>query len=138
MGDSIMVIFRACYRSDHALQAVRAAADMAKKIRALQDQWANMDFPDLRMEAGLPARPGGRRHGGDHARLDYAAIGATTNTAAKLQPSIRRGAGILISSETYRDLPTQDQQSLGCADLGKAVMLPGKKQPLILHQVSVA
>jgi class 3 adenylate cyclase len=139
MGDGVMVIFGApTERNDHAKQAVLAAVAMVRRICALEDQWADLDFPDLKIGVGIHTGQVVAGMVGSPKRLDYTAIGDTTNTASRIEAQTKEfDVAILISAETYRALPSKERAAMGCAAEGKLVLLKGKPQPMMLHIVSV-
>jgi class 3 adenylate cyclase/CHASE2 domain-containing sensor protein len=136
-GDGMMVIFGApATRPDHALEAVRTGVGLVKKVRELKDQWANMDFPELRIAIGIhTGRVVAGMVGSPH-RLDYTAIGDAPDTAVRIE-AFNKGFGtdILVSAETFRDLPAHERASLGCSEQGKPVEAQGKQH--VIHPVSV-
>jgi class 3 adenylate cyclase len=71
--------------------------------------------------------------------LDYSAIGATVNTAARIEAANKDlGTEILISAETYHDLPGKERGALGCDDHARPVHVKGIERELLVHAVHVA
>jgi adenylate cyclase len=139
MGDGMMVIFGApTHRPDDAVQAVRAAVAMTKRVRELKATWAELDFPDLRMGIGIHTGRVVAGMTGSPKRRVYSAIGDTVNTASRIESQTKElGVEILISPDTLRDLPAKDRAALGCAPVEKPAKLKGKDQPILLHTISV-
>src|SRR5262249_10106977 len=86
MGDGFMAIFGAPVRQeDHALQAVRAAVAMVRRVHELAPRWAELGFPGLRIGVGVHTGPVVVGTVGSPTRLEYSAIGDTTNTASRIE-----------------------------------------------------
>lgn len=87
MGDGICAVFGApVERPDHAGQAVRAAQDMLRRLESF-NEWLVTEHAGPRFEMGIGLNTGTVMSGnvGSARRLEYAAIGDTTNTAARLE-----------------------------------------------------
>jgi class 3 adenylate cyclase/tetratricopeptide (TPR) repeat protein len=101
-GDGVMALFGApLAHEDHAQRACHAALSIQKAIgeysESLNKQWA-LDF---KMRIGLNSGPVVVGAIGDDLRMDYTAIGNTTNLAARMETMARPGT-ILVSSYTHR------------------------------------
>jgi adenylate cyclase len=140
MGDGMMVSFGVpVFRSDHALQAVRAAVEMVSAVHRLKERWAELGFAGLRIGVGIHTGRVVAGSVGSPGRQDYTAIGDAVNTASRIETKNKDfGTEILISAETFRDLPSKERQALGCAETGRTAAVKGKQQELTLHAVSVA
>jgi adenylate cyclase len=99
MGDGIMAVFGAPLpQDDHADRALRAAREMLGPRLAAFNAWAGQD---LRMGVGLCSGPVMSGTVGSERRLEYAAVGDTTNTAARLEAMTKDlGLPILIADTT--------------------------------------
>ncbi len=109
MGDGIMAVFGAPLEyADHADRALAAATQM---LASLQDfnVWlgAEHGFPPLRMGIGLNSGPVMSGNVGSERRLEYTALGDTTNTAARLE-GMTKGTPhqLFIAQSTYEMLTT--------------------------------
>jgi adenylate cyclase len=87
MGDGIMAVFGAPLEyEDHADRALAAAQEMLERLSDF-NVWLSAEhgFPALRMGIGLNSGPVMSGNVGSEQRLEYTALGDTTNTAARLE-----------------------------------------------------
>ena len=101
-GDGVMALFGAPVgHEDHAQRACHAALSVQKSIREygnrIRDNWG-IDFS---MRIGLNSGPVVVASIGDDLRMDYTAIGDTTNLAARMESMAKPGM-ILVSKDTHR------------------------------------
>jgi adenylate cyclase len=88
MGDGIMALFGApIEQADHAARAVRSAREMVGERLPRFNAWlAERGIPhEFRMGIGLNSGPVMSGNVGSSERLEYTALGDTTNTAARLE-----------------------------------------------------
>jgi adenylate cyclase len=87
MGDGIMAVFGApLQQSDHADRALAAARDMLDRLEGFNQWLRDTDLHDgFKMGIGLNTGPVMSGHVGSERRLEYTALGDTTNTAARLE-----------------------------------------------------
>jgi adenylate cyclase len=87
MGDGIMAVFGApLEQGDHADRALRAAEQMLARMEAFNDWLREQGVGGgFKMGIGLNSGPVMSGHVGSERRLEYTAIGDTTNTAARLE-----------------------------------------------------
>ncbi len=106
MGDGIMAVFGApLAQEDHADRALRAAREMLGPRLDRFNDWLAEQGHDHRfaMGVGLNSGPVMAGNVGAEARVEYTAIGDTTNTASRLE-SMTKGSGtMLFVSQTTRD-----------------------------------
>lgn len=106
MGDGIMAVFGApLEQDDHADRALRAAREMLGARLNRFNDWLAEQGHDHRfaMGVGLNSGPVMAGNVGAEARVEYTAIGDTTNTASRLE-SMTKGSGtMLFVSQTTRD-----------------------------------
>ncbi len=103
MGDGIMAVFGApIAQDDHADRALAAAEEMlGPRLKAFTD-WAGAD---LKMGIGLCTGSVMSGNVGSQRRLEYTAVGDTTNTASRLESMTKdHGVPILISDATRQAL----------------------------------
>lgn len=102
LGDGFMALFGApISHEDHARRAVLASLGLQKAIRDHREDLGGGHGVELKVRMGLNTGwvvVGGI---GDHLRMDYTAVGDTTNLAARLQQIAEPGS-ILISDSTWR------------------------------------
>ena len=105
LGDGVMSLFGAPISyGDDAWRAVQAALDMREESIALEPP----DLPQVRLAMGIGITTGETvvGHIGSERRVDYTAVGAAVNLAARFQANAGPGQ-ILITRPTYdlvRDL----------------------------------
>ena len=87
MGDGIMAVFGApLQQPDHADRALAAARDMLARLEKFNQWLRDQDLHDgFKMGIGLNTGPVMSGHVGSERRLEYTALGDTTNTAARLE-----------------------------------------------------
>ena len=127
-GDGIMAIFgapvshedhaqRACYA---ALAVQRAMADFSEKLRDEKDI-------DFKIRIGINTGPVVVGSIGDDLRMDYTALGDTTNLAARMQQGAESGS-ILMADSSYKLIsPHFVTEPLG------ELQVKGKKEPVITY-----
>ena len=87
MGDGIMAVFGApLQQDDHADRALAAARDMLARLEGFNEWLRSQNLHDgFKMGIGLNTGPVMSGHVGSERRLEYTALGDTTNTAARLE-----------------------------------------------------
>jgi len=120
-GDGVMAIFNARGdQPDHARRAARAALAVVEAGRPLAD--AHPDWPTFRV--GVNTGPAVVGNVGVAGRLSFAAIGDTSNVAARLMSAGDPGQ-VVIAGTTWRALgPGRDGVSLG------PTRVKGKRDPV--------
>ncbi len=116
MGDGIMAVFGApLAQDDHADRALAAARDMLDTRLARFNAWVTETGVSEPFAIGIGICSGPVMSGnvGSERRLEYAAVGDTTNTAARLQGMTKdAGCPILIAGATRRALLRDDASGL--------------------------
>jgi adenylate cyclase len=106
MGDGIMAVFGApLEQDDHADRALRAAREMiGPRLEAFNAWLAAQGYPaGLRMGVGLNTGTVMCGNVGADQRVEYTAIGDTTNTASRLEGMTKGGPNMLFVAEATRD-----------------------------------
>ena len=87
MGDGIMAVFGApLQQDDHADRALEAARDMLDRLEGFNGWLREQGLHDgFKMGIGLNSGPVMSGNVGSERRLEYTALGDTTNTAARLE-----------------------------------------------------
>ena len=87
MGDGIMAVFGAPLRQeDHADRALEAAREMLDRLEGFNAWLREQELHDgFKMGIGLNSGPVMSGNVGSERRLEYTALGDTTNTAARLE-----------------------------------------------------
>ena len=102
LGDGLMALFGAPLAlEDHAVRAVQAALGILETVNGLSEELKRERGVELRLRLGLNSGPVVVGRIGDDLRMDYTAVGDTTNLAARMQTLAEPGA-ILVSEATHR------------------------------------
>ncbi|KAA1421603.1 adenylate/guanylate cyclase domain-containing protein [Nocardioides humilatus] len=136
IGDAVVVLFgapRVTDDRDHALRAVRMAAEMQDAMAGLNAGWAAAGI-DVRLEARMGISTGMATVGniGSESRTKYTAVGRSMNLAARLQAQCTPGR-VLVSHCTW--LLVRDE--IDCVAMGE-VQLKGIAAPVRVYEVSAA
>ncbi|MBV9197177.1 MAG: adenylate/guanylate cyclase domain-containing protein [Solirubrobacterales bacterium] len=105
MGDGIFAVFGApLEQSDHAERAVRAAREMLDRRLPRFNEWIRTEGlgKDFRMGIGLNSGPVMSGHVGSERRVEYAAVGDTTNTASRIEALTKGTPHQLLLSDSTR------------------------------------
>jgi adenylate cyclase len=115
MGDGIMAVFGApIEQEDHADRALSAACDMLTRFDDFND-WLRAEGHSARgFKMGIGLNSGSVMSGnvGSERRLEYTAIGDTTNTAARLEGMTKGTPWQLYLSDSTRELLTRRVEDL--------------------------
>ncbi len=105
LGDGIMAVFGSpVERSDHAAQGLAAAEELlAVRLPRLNDWLAERDLPPFRLGVGLNSGAVMSGTVGNERRMEYAAVGDTTNVAARLQAATKGTPHALFVSQATWD-----------------------------------
>jgi class 3 adenylate cyclase len=126
-GDGFMALAPVTHE-DHARRAVLAALGIQRALRERKEE-LGPGARELAVRIGINTGSVVVGSIGDNLRMDYTAIGDTTNLAARLQQHAEPGA-ILISETTYR-LVQDDVQ----ADSLAPISVKGKTKPVPSYRV---
>ena len=101
-GDGVMALFGApVAHEDHARRACHAALNIRKALEGYGQKIEKECGVAFRMRIGLNSGPVIVGAIGDDLRMDYTAVGDTTNLAARMESRTEPGS-ILASANTYR------------------------------------
>jgi class 3 adenylate cyclase/tetratricopeptide (TPR) repeat protein len=129
LGDGFMALFGAPLTfEDHARRAVLAALDIQRAIRSLCEERGVAGAGDLAVRMGLNTGPVVVGKIGDNLRMDYTAVGDTTNLAARLEHLAEPGS-IYLSEQTYELVRSVAE----CRPLG-ARSVKGKTEPVMVYE----
>jgi len=102
LGDGIMALFGApIAHEDHAQRAVHAALGIRQALEGYQAELQNRQGMSFQVRQGLNTGLVVVGSIGNDLRMDYTAVGDTTNVAARLQATADPGR-ILMAEATYR------------------------------------
>jgi class 3 adenylate cyclase len=123
-GDGVMSLFGApVAHEDHALRACHAALSIQQGMGAYGERILRDYGVDFKMRMGLNSGPVIVGSIGDDLRMDYTAVGDTTNLASRIETMAKPGTS-LVSSHTHK--LTRDFFEFQA--LGK-VEVKGKEEP---------
>jgi class 3 adenylate cyclase/tetratricopeptide (TPR) repeat protein len=106
-GDGVMALFGApAAIEDHARNACQAALAIQKAIKPYSGELQRRHGCEFKMRIGLNSGPVIVGSIGDDLRMDYTAIGDTTNLAARME-SLAAPGTILISQDTHKRVARQ-------------------------------
>ena len=130
LGDGIMALFGApIAHEDHAQRAIHAALGIRAALDGYQDEFQRKRGITFQVRQGLNTGLVVVGSIGSDLRMDYTAVGDTTNVAARLQQSADRRR-ILISESTHR----LTEGYFYTRSLGE-LALKGKTEPLRAWEV---
>lgn len=115
MGDGIMAAFGApIAQPDHADRALAAAREMVGSHLERFNEWMRSDGlgEGFRMGVGLNSGPIMSGNVGSERRLEYTAIGDTTNTAARLEGMTKGTPHMVFVADSTREMLTRDVSDL--------------------------
>jgi class 3 adenylate cyclase/tetratricopeptide (TPR) repeat protein len=130
LGDGFMALFGApIAHEDHARRAALAALDIRGALEHRRVNTASLGWRDCHIRMGLNSGSLIVGKIGNDLRMDYTAIGDTTNIASRIQ-SAAAADEILLSDSTRRLIE-------GYIDLEKLppAMVKGKREPIQLYKI---
>lgn len=102
LGDGLMALFGAPIAlEDHAVRATQAALAIQETVEAYSRKVTDEHGVELRLRLGLNSGPVVVGKIGDDLRMDYTAVGDTTNLADRMQEMAEPGT-ILMTEATHR------------------------------------
>jgi class 3 adenylate cyclase/tetratricopeptide (TPR) repeat protein len=129
-GDGVMALFGAPIASeDHAQRACYAALAIQRTIGEYGDKVRRQYGVDFKMRAGLNSGPVIVGAIGSDLRMDYTAIGDTTNLAFRMQ-GIAKPSTIVVSADTYKIV----KDFFTLESLGE-VTVKGKEEPVDTYRL---
>ena len=135
IGDAIMAFWGApIAQPDQADRAVTTALDMLKRLKKLQAQWKNGDYPEIDIGIGINLGVATVGNFGSAKRYDYTAIGDVVNAASRIEGLNKDYQSNIIISESTR---SQLTLTLDTDDLGE-IQVEGKEKPIRIYRVQGA
>jgi class 3 adenylate cyclase/tetratricopeptide (TPR) repeat protein len=130
LGDGLMALFGAPVAlEDHALRAVMAALMISETISAYNAELLSERNMEIHLRLGLNTGMVVVGRIGDDLRMDYTAVGDTTNVAARLQ-SLAQPGTILVAEPTYRLV-----EGYVRSEAQGPVQLRGRSQPVPVYSI---
>jgi class 3 adenylate cyclase/tetratricopeptide (TPR) repeat protein len=132
-GDGVMALFGApVAHEDHAQRACYAALAIQRAIKEYGEKIEKECGVEFKMRVGLNSGPVIVGSVGNDLRMDYTAIGDTTNLASRMESMARPGT-VLLSADTYR----MARDFFKFEPLGK-VRVKGKEEPVEAYELTAA
>lgn len=105
IGDAIMAVYGApLAQPDHARKACITALEMMKRLRVLQQGWAERNLPLINIGIGINTGPMSVGNMGSEMLFDYTVIGDSVNLASRLEGLNKEyGTNIIVSEATYQE-----------------------------------
>jgi len=137
IGDALMVLFGAPQaQADHALRAVRAAAEIVRRVHGLRDRWKDLGADGFRIGIGIHTGEAVVGTIGSPRRLDYTAIGDTVNTAARIESANKElQSEVLISQATFAALPADQRERISVMGESRTLSVKGKQETLQVYAI---
>ncbi len=131
LGDGLMALFGAPIAlEDHAVRATQAALAIQETVEAYSRKFTEEHGLELRLRLGLNSGPVVVGKIGDDLRMDYTAVGDTTNLADRMQELAEPGA-ILMTEATHRLVAGYvKSEPLG------SITLKGRREPVSVFRLT--
>lgn len=134
IGDAIMAFWGApIEQPDQADRAVTTAMNMIKRLRQLQEKWAEEGFSVLDVGIGINLGIATVGNLGSTRRFDYTLVGDAVNAASRIEALTREYQNHIIISDTTK---SQLTIPVTTKDLGD-VIVRGKEKPIRIYEVTV-
>lgn len=132
IGDAVMAFWGApVVQHDHALLAARAALEMVKTLKTVNQSLEARGLPQLEIGIGLSSGEMTIGNLGSHDHFAYTALGDRVNLGARLEGQTKvYGVPILISEATYQAVARE----LLCREI-VSVRVKGKHEPVRVYEL---
>ena len=135
LGDGLLAFWGVPDRlSDHANRAVRAARDMQRAVRELNQHRETQGLAPIAIGIGIHTGQVAAGMLGGALQAEYTVIGDAVNVASRIESLTKEhGVDVLISETTWSQLPEpRPGQRLTSAEIR------GRKQPIVLYSVGMS
>ncbi|HPS87778.1 MAG TPA: CHASE2 domain-containing protein [Spirochaetota bacterium] len=131
-GDAIMAFYGAPQPYiDHELRACKAAIDMKKRLREMQEKWRSVGQHELFVRMGMNTGLAVVGNMGSKMRMDYTAMGDSVNLASRLEGANKwYGTTAMISENTYTNV--KDHVDVRKLDTIRVI---GKTEPIVIYEL---
>jgi adenylate cyclase len=132
IGDGLLVLYNALTEQpDHAKRAVFTALEMQKRVKLLNEEWADDGFPAIRIGVGIHTGDAVVGNIGPEMRMDYTAIGSTVSLAPRTEGLTKDfGVEVIITDHTLAQLDDLvEVKALGATEVR------GIPEPVEMYQV---
>lgn len=132
VGDAVMAFWGAPISfSNHAEMACRAALQMQRKIRELQEKWKQEGQPLIESRMGINTGDMVVGNVGGSQKFDYTVMGDNVNLASRLEGANKAyGTHIMISESTYEEV-----KNLFITRELDAIVVKGRTKPVIVYEL---
>jgi adenylate cyclase len=130
LGDGLLAFWGVPDRlGDHAQRAVRAARDMRRALRELNQHREADGLAPLRIGIGIHTGPVAAGMLGGQQQAEYTVIGDAVNVASRIEGLTKEhGVDVLLSETTWSQLPEpRPGERIASAEIR------GRKQPIVLY-----
>ena len=105
IGDAIMAVFGVpLHSSTHAEDALKAALQMKKQLKKVNEEFIKEGLPEINFGIGLNSGKALAGNVGTPNRLEYTVIGDTVNTASRIESLCKKYTTDLLISQATVDL----------------------------------
>jgi adenylate cyclase len=137
IGDAIVAMFGApLHFANHAEQAVRAAIEMQRRLRVLNEEIRQEHGIVFEMRIGINSGNVIVGAIGCDMKLEYTSIGDTTNLANRMESKCPIGH-LMITEHTYEQIKDCDFGSVRFNKQGDGVQVKGYSEPVIAYEVLI-
>lgn len=137
LGDGLLAIFGApVLLENHALNAVSCAIEMQFKMRQFNDQRKKEGKTTLEMRVGLNSGEVIAGAIGSNLKLEYTAIGVTTNLAQRMEQNSQIGH-ILIAQHTFELIQSTFFNGVDFERYPQEIMVKSLKDPVKAYNIFI-
>jgi len=131
IGDAIMAVFGVPFPGPQdAENALKAANDMMRALRKLNDQEDELGIPEIHIGVGISTGEVIAGNIGSLKRMDFTVIGDTVNLASRLEGTTKFYGASVVFSEFTRVLLPKD---FACRELD-LIRVKGKQKPVAVYE----
>jgi len=130
MGDAIMAFWGAPLdESKHALLALEASMEMLRKLKKLNQDFAQRGWPEIKIGIGLNTGQMSVGNMGSDFRMAYTVMGDAVNLGSRLESLTKQyGVSMIVSEYTAAHVPEYVYLELD------RVQVKGKNEPVAIYQ----
>jgi adenylate cyclase len=132
LGDGLLAFWGVPDRvEDHAVRAVRAARDMRRALRELNETRAADGLPPIRIGIGIHTGTVAAGMLGGTLQSEYTVIGDAVNVASRVEGLTKEHAtDVLVSDATWAHLPEPRR-----GECVATAAIRGRKEPVVLYTI---
>jgi adenylate cyclase len=132
LGDGLLAFWGVPDRlEDHAQRAVRAARDMRRALRELNQWREQQQLPPIRIGIGIHTGPVAAGMLGGALQSEYTVIGDAVNVASRIEGLTKEhGVDVLVSETTWMQLAEPRR-----GDKLASAEIRGRKEPVVVYTI---